>query len=142
MVFIFTPSKIANPGRSQKMLSLIATGMVRGVSPGSRSAVRMSTKAGAIKFDMNFSANWFAGSTSNLAAAAPSAYGQTLTTAIAQCGRDGGFQERDAATRFVKKVFPSATVTATQTKERPIVVRIAYQGEEIISVPQRDLFGK
>ena len=55
----------------------------------------------------------------------------TLTTArrVAWC-RDGGHQERDAATRFVKKVFPSAEVTATQTKERPITVRTSYQGEE------------
>ena len=56
--------------------------------------------------------------------------------------RDGGFQERDAATRFVKKVFPSADIAATQTKEKPITVRIAHEGEEIVSVPQRDLFGK
>ena len=59
----------------------------------------------------------------------------------ARC-RDGGYQERDAATRFVKKVFPSADVTATQTKETPIRLRIAFEGQEIVSVPQRDLFGK
>ena len=46
----------------------------------------------------------------------------STTRLVARC-RDGGHQERDAATRFVKKVFPSAEVTATQTKERPITVR-------------------
>ena len=42
----------------------------------------------------------------------------------------------------MKKVFPSAEVSATQTQERPIKVRISHEGEEVVSVPQRDLFGK
>lgn len=51
-------------------------------------------------------------------------------------------QERDAATRFIKKVFPDAEVKAVQLDERPIRVKISYEGEEIIDVAQRDLFGK
>ena len=47
------------PGGSQLMLSLLTAGMVRAATP-SRSAARMCTKAGPIKFDMDFSANWFA----------------------------------------------------------------------------------
>ena len=46
-------------GGSQLMLSLLTAGMVRAATP-SRSAARMCTKAGPIKFDMDFSANWFA----------------------------------------------------------------------------------
>ena len=45
------------------MLSLFAVGVA---SSASRSAARMCTKAGkagAIKFDLKFSANWLAGST-------------------------------------------------------------------------------
>jgi hypothetical protein len=41
------------------MLSFLAAGMVRAATP-SRSAARMCTKAAPIKFDMDFSANWFA----------------------------------------------------------------------------------
>ena len=44
---------------SRLMLSLLTAGMVRAATP-SRSAARMCTKAGPIKFDMDFSANWFA----------------------------------------------------------------------------------
>ena len=40
------------------MLSLLAAGMVRAATP-SRSAARMCSKAGPVKFDMDFSANWF-----------------------------------------------------------------------------------
>ena len=42
------------------MLSLLAAGMVRGATTPSRSAARMCSKAGPIKFEMDFSANWFA----------------------------------------------------------------------------------
>jgi hypothetical protein len=41
------------------MLSFLAAGMVRAATP-SRSAARMCTKVAPIKFDMDFSANWFA----------------------------------------------------------------------------------
>ena len=50
------------------MLSLLAAGMVRGATP-SRSAARMCSKAGPIKFEMDFSANWFAAA---LASSGPS----------------------------------------------------------------------
>eukprot|EP00964_Phaeocystis_antarctica_P143151 scaffold108643_cov48-Phaeocystis_antarctica.AAC.1 len=43
-----------------RMLSLLAAGMVRGATTPSRSAARMCSKAGPIKFEMDFSANWFA----------------------------------------------------------------------------------
>ena len=55
---------------------------------------------------------------------------RALTTTLVARYRDGGHQERDAATRFVKKVFPSAEVTATQTNERPITVRTSRRGED------------
>ena len=67
---------------------------------------------------------------------------RALTTTLVARYRDGGHQERDAATRFVKKVFPSAEVNATQVNERPIRVKIALDGEEVVVVDQRDLFGK
>ena len=57
---------------------------------------------------------------------------RALTTTLVARYRDGGHQERDAATRFVKKVFPSAEVTATQTNERPITVRTG--GEETVAL--------
>ena len=52
----------------RRMLSLLAAGMVRGATP-SRSAARMCSKAGPIKFEMDFSANWFAAA---LASSGPS----------------------------------------------------------------------
>lgn len=51
-------------------------------------------------------------------------------------------QERDAATRFIKKTFPDADVEATQVDTRPLRVKIAHKGVEIVDVAQRDLFGK
>ena len=51
------------------MLSLLAAGMVRGATTPSRSAARMCSKAGPIKFEMDFSANWFAAA---LASSGPS----------------------------------------------------------------------
>ena len=47
----------SGPDAARQMLSLLAAGMVRAATP-SRSAARMCTKAGPIKFDMDFSANW------------------------------------------------------------------------------------
>ena len=47
------------PPAPTAMLSLLAAGMVRAATP-SRSAARMCSKAGPVKFDMDFSANWFA----------------------------------------------------------------------------------
>ena len=46
-------------------------------------------------------------------------------------------QERDAASRFIKDVFPDAEVRAKQVDERPVQVKISCDGEEIITVPQR-----
>ena len=54
---------------------------------------------------------------------------RALTTTLVARYRDGGHQERDAATRFVKKVFPTAEVTATQTNERPITVLPPGRGD-------------
>ena len=48
------------------MLSLLAAGMVRAATP-SRSAARMCSKAGPVKFDMDFSANWFAAALATVA---------------------------------------------------------------------------
>ena len=52
-------SRISLADPQPLMLSLLTAGMVRAATP-SRSAARMCTKAGPIKFDMDFSANWFA----------------------------------------------------------------------------------
>ena len=52
------------------------------------------------------------------------------------------WQERDAATRFIKGVFPEAEVRATQLDDRPTQVKISCEGVDIITVPQRDLFSK
>jgi len=46
-------------------------------------------------------------------------------------------QERDAAPRFIKDVFPDAEVRAKQVDERPVQVKISCDGEEVITVPQR-----
>ena len=51
-------------------------------------------------------------------------------------------QERDAASRFIRNVFPDAEIRATQLNERPTQVKISCEGNEIICVPQRDLFSK
>lgn len=55
---------------------------------------------------------------------------------------DGGEQERDAATRFIKAVYPDADVKVTRVDERPIRVKISSGGKELVDVAQRDLFGK
>ena len=51
-------------------------------------------------------------------------------------------QERDAATSFIKNVFPDAEVEATQVNKRPVTVKIECDGVQIVEVKQRDLFGK
>ena len=68
--FSNTPLTAHSPSRRavSRMLSLLAAGMVRGATP-SRSAARMCSKAGPIKFEMDFSANWFAAA---LASSGPS----------------------------------------------------------------------
>jgi len=42
----------------------------------------------------------------------------------------------------LSQVFPDATVNATQIDARPIRVKISSNGQEIVDVAQRDLFGK
>ena len=51
-------------------------------------------------------------------------------------------QEKEAATRFIKNVFPDAEINATRLRSRPIRVKISAGGRELVDVPQRDLFGK
>lgn len=58
-------------------------------------------------------------------------------------------QERDAATRFIKQVFPDAEVSATQLPKDDecggtgdMRVKISSGGVELVDVPQRDLFSK
>lgn len=59
---------------------------------------------------------------------------------------DGGEQEREAATRFIKEACPDAEVTARKINKHPVKVTIFHDDDgelnEIYQCPQRDLFAK
>ena len=58
---------------------------------------------------------------------------------------DGGIQERDAATRFIKEIDKKAHVMAKKMGNRVVIIKLEDDGDEeieIFSCPQRDLFQK
>ena len=59
---------------------------------------------------------------------------------------DGGEQEREAASRFIKETIPTASITSRKVDNYPITVKlfqlVSGQEKEIFQCRQQDLFRK